>query len=64
MSFVTVLMAAMTGFVLLAPLAMVTLLVIGGVPVRQPAAAAASRRTACACGEPGCGQELALSRAA
>ena len=63
MSFVTVLMAAMTGFVLLAPLAMVTLLVIGGVPVRQPAAAA-SRRTACACGEPGCGQELALSRAA
>ena len=37
MSAVTVLMTAMTGFVLLAPVAMAVVLVSGGVPIRRPA---------------------------
>jgi len=41
MSFVTVLMTVMTGFVLLAPVAMAVVLVTGGVPVRRPALATA-----------------------
>ena len=41
MTAVTVLMAFMTGFVLLAPVAMAVVLVTGGVAIRRPAAAAA-----------------------
>lgn len=51
MSFVTVLMTVMTGFVLLAPVAMAVVLVTGGVPVRRPAVAtaAAPGRADCGC---------------
>jgi hypothetical protein len=57
MSFVTVLMTVMTGFVLLAPVAMAVVLVTGGVPVRRPAVATAGatpRRAGCDCSTGSC----------
>jgi hypothetical protein len=47
MSFVTVLMAVLAGFVLVAPIAMAALLVRGPVPFRRPVAVAVA--TACSC---------------
>lgn len=49
MSFVTVFMTVTTAFVLLAPVAMATILVTGGVPSRRKVATTA---TADACGCP------------
>lgn len=67
MSLVTLTMTLLTGFVLLAPVAMVAVLVSGGVAARRaPAVATAAHRipaVACACGDSGCGRP-ALSRAA
>ena len=48
MTAVTVLMAAMTGFVLLAPVAMAVVLVTGGVSIRRPATVTASLAS-CGC---------------
>lgn len=67
MSFVTVLMTVMTGFVLLAPVAMAVVLVTGGVPVRRPAVAtvgAAPRLAACGCPAGSCTCAAAELRAA
>ena len=53
MTAITVLMTAMTGFVLLAPVAMAVVLVTGGVPIRRPAVAVAEA-AGCGC-EGSCG---------
>jgi len=65
MSFVAVFTALMTSFVLIAPMAMATLLVRGQVPTRSAVPALATP-SGCACGEAtcACSRELALSPAA
>lgn len=65
MSLVTLTMTLLTGFVLLAPVAMAAILVAGGV-ARRPATSVPELRiprSACGCGDSGCGLP-ALSRAA
>ena len=57
MTAVTVLMAAMTGFVLLAPVAMAVVLVTGGVAIRRPAAATATAAAGIAASLADCGCE-------
>ena len=49
MTAVTVLMAVMTGFVLLAPVAMAVVLVTGGVAIRRPATTVTASLADCGC---------------